>query len=96
MKTTIIAVLCDKGTELKSVEICTAILDENNAVSARKYDEIKRQLWKLEGKTTPKNFHWQIRTAEGLRDTFGGYPATGFLRSVHFERNEENAQNALQ
>jgi hypothetical protein len=68
-----------KGNEvLERKEIGTAKLDEGR-LSARKYNELKRALMK-ECTKKPKNCTWKMVTENGLKDTFGGYPANTFVR----------------
>lgn len=80
MKTTIYAILRDSrtGADVKKVELGRAILDDGR-MSARTYDGFKRKLLKECG-AAPKAHFWRLETAEGLRDTFGGYPAISFVR----------------
>ena len=75
MKTIIFAILSNghTGADVKRVELGKAILDEGR-MSARVYDSFKRKLEKECG-SAPKAHSWRLETAEGLRDTFGGYPA---------------------
>ncbi len=80
MKTTINAILINGHTNevTRRVELCNVILDENR-MSADRYNLLKRQMWKTVGQAS-KGFYWALETTEGLRDTFGGYPAHGFVR----------------
>ena len=80
MRTTIYAILRDgrTGEDVKRVELGKAILDDGR-MSARTYDAFKRQLDRDHGRA-PKAHAWRLETAEGLRDTFGGYPALGRVR----------------
>lgn len=84
MKTTIYAILTNghNGTDVKKYEIGKAILDEGR-MSARTYDVLKRKMFKECG-AAPKAHYWRIETAEGLRDSFGGYPANGYVSYVKF------------
>ena len=61
------------GVVLKRVEIGKAILN-NDCVSARKYNELKRKLLKTDC--------LYMVTETGLKDSFGGYPA---LHNVIFK-----------
>ena len=80
MKTTIYAVLSNgrTGEDVKKVDLGRAILDEGR-MSARTYDSFKRKMFKECG-AAPKAHSWRLETAEGLRDTFGGFPAINFVR----------------
>ena len=82
MKTTMYAVLINghTGEEVKRVELCNVILDEGR-ISAQRYNRLKDQMVKVKYLNgTPKAHYWSLRTAEGLRDTFGGYPAYTYVR----------------
>lgn len=83
MKTEIYAVLHDghTGADVQRVELCTVILDEDR-MSAERYNRLKRQMLRTV-KPAGKSQYWRLETAEGLCDTFGGYPATG---NVLFKR----------
>lgn len=85
MKTTIYAILKNgrTGADVQRVELCSVILDENR-LSADRYNRLKRQMLKTV-KPAPKAHSWRLETAEGLRDTFGGYPALSFVRFAEVE-----------
>ena len=69
------------GKEVDRKEIGTARMYAGNTISAQKYNELKRWLFKAynikSGETVV------MMTGDNLQDSFGGYPATGFVR---FER----------
>lgn len=83
MKTTIYAILHDghSGKDVKKVELGKAILDECR-ISASIYDGFKRKMFKKCG-AAPKSHYWRLETAEGLRDSFGGYPAYASVKFEH-------------
>ena len=56
---------------------------EDGYISSAVYDRIKRKLFKF-GRE-PKAHSWTIQTEDGRKDTFGGYPASGYLNCVKFE-----------
>lgn len=60
---------------------------EDGYISAAVYDRIKRKLFKFGA--SPKAHSWTIQTEDGREDTFGGYPASGYLNRVKFENEEE-------
>ena len=81
MKTTIFAILrnCQTGQDVQRVELCNVILDEGR-MSCERYNRLKRQMFNTV-KPEKKGYRWRLETAEGMRDTFGGYPAyTPFVR----------------
>ena len=88
MKTTMFAVLHNgrTGEDVKKVEICNVILDEYRRMSGERYNKLKREMEKLI-KPAPKAHYWRLETAEGLQDTFGGYPAE--VPYVRFEKVDE-------
>ena len=77
----IYAVKLADGKEVARKEIGTARFYAGNTISARKYNELKLKLFKAynikSGETVA------LVTADGLRDSFGGYPAVNYVR---FER----------
>ena len=77
-KQKIFATKISNGNEVARVEIGVAILDEGR-VSARKYNELKRAANKAIT-NVGKGQYIRIVTADGRRDTFGGYPAETFVR----------------
>lgn len=85
MKTTIFAILRNgrTGDDVKKVELGKAIIYDEK-MSARTYDGLKRRMFKECG-TAPKAHYWRLETAEGLRDSFGGYPAVGDVKFVEAE-----------
>lgn len=87
MKTTMYAILRDgrEGKDVRKVEICKVILDENR-ISGDRYNRLKREMNKLVN-PAPKAHYWRLETEEGLRDTFGGYPAD--VPYVRFEAYEK-------
>lgn len=82
MKTTVFAILHNgrNGNDVKNVKLGEAIL-EDGKMSARTYDGFKRKMFKECG-AAPKAHYWRLETAEGLRDSFGGYPAIADVRFV--------------
>lgn len=80
MKTTIYAILRNgrTGADVQRVELCSVVLDENR-MSADRYNRLKLQMNKAV-KPAGKGYSWRLETAEGLRDTFGGYPAFTYVR----------------
>lgn len=85
MKTMIYAILRNgrTGNDVKKVELGEAILDDGR-MSARTYDGFKRKMMRECG-AAPKAHYWRLETAEGLRDSFGGYPAINFVAFVEAE-----------
>lgn len=86
MKTTIYAILRNghTGEDVQRVKLCDVILDEGR-ISADRYNRLKRQMFNSV-KPAPKSHYWRLETAEGLRDTFGGYPAAyPFIRFSEVE-----------
>lgn len=77
----IYAVKIANGKEVSRKEIGTARFYAGNTISAQKYNVLKRWLFKAynikSGETVV------MMTGDNLQDSFGGYPATGFVR---FER----------
>lgn len=75
MKTTMCAVLKNgrTGEDVQKVELCNVMLDDG-MMSAERYNRLKRQMLRTV-KAAPKSHYWALVTTEGLRDTFGGYPA---------------------
>ena len=77
----IYAVKIANGKEVDRKEIGTARFYAGNTISAQKYNELKRWLFKAynikSGETVV------MMTGDNLRDSFGGYPAVGYVR---FER----------
>ena len=81
------AVKIKNGKEVDRVEIGTARVDpENVLISAEKYDTLKRTSRKL--LSAGKGEYIILVTEDGKSDTFGGYPAVGFLRTVKFDFKE--------
>lgn len=79
MKTTMYAILTNgrTGADVQRVELCGVILDEGR-MSADRYNRLKRQMNQMV-KPAAKAHYWRLETAEGLRDTFGGYPACSYV-----------------
>ena len=75
-KTTMFAILHDghSGKDIQRVELCNVILDEGR-MSPERYNRLKRQMRKTVN-PEKKAQYWRLETAEGLRDTFGGYRAS--------------------
>ena len=75
------AVKIVNGNEVDRKEIGTARMNYDRTISARKYNELKLNLFKAykirSGETVV------MITDDDFKDSFGGYPATGFVR---FER----------
>lgn len=81
MKTTMYAILHNGSTneDVKKIDLCNVILDEGR-MSGERYNKLKRQMMNTVS-NAPKAHYWRLETAEGLRDTFGGYPAeTPFVK----------------
>ena len=77
----IYAVKIVNGKKIDRKEIGTARFYAGNTISARKYNELKLKLfnaYKLRSGETVA-----LVTADGLRDSFGGYPAVNYVK---FER----------
>ncbi len=70
-------VVYEKGREIKRIFLDSAIESENGTISARKYNSLKDMALHTYIK---KNQHISIETADGRRDTFGGYPAYADVR----------------
>lgn len=82
------AVKIKNGKEVDRVEIGTGRVDpENVLISAEKYDTLKRTSRKLLS-AAGKGEYISLVTEDGKFDTFGGYPASGFLRVVKFDFKE--------
>lgn len=80
-----------KGTEIERFELGAAMQDEYGRISARRYDEFKRAMFKLQSEANrfsgTKNYTFYITNENNEKDTFGGYPAYGFLDyGVKFEK----------
>lgn len=81
------AVKIKNGKEVDRVEVGTARVDpENVRISAEKYDGFKRAARKLIHAN--KGEYVRLVTEDGKIDTFGGYPASGFLGAVKFDYKE--------
>lgn len=81
------AVKIKNGKEVDRVEVGTARVDpENVRISAEKYDGFKRAARKLIHAN--KGEYVRLVTEDGKIDTFGGYPASGFLGAVKFDFKE--------
>ena len=81
------AVKIKNGKEVDRVEVGTARVDpENVRISAEKYDGFKRTARKL--LQANKGEYVRLVTEDGKIDTFGGYPASGFLGAVKFDFKE--------
>ena len=80
----IYAVKIANGKEIDRKEIGTARFYAGNTISARKYNELKMKLFKAynikSGETVA------LVTADGLRDSFGGYPAVNYVRFERYMR----------
>lgn len=68
------------GKEIARKEIGKARMTDN-WISANKYNQLKRELFNAFKNTKKANVY--MMTEDGLKDTFGGYPAIG---GVTFER----------
>ena len=66
------------GEDVQKVFLCNVILDEGR-MSVERYNKLKRQMWKAVS-TAKKGHCWRLETGDGLRDTFGGYPAFTYVR----------------
>ncbi len=66
------------GNVVERKEIGKAVFDENK-ISERKYNELKRNLLK-ECPTRNKGEYIRMATEDGRKDTFGGYPAYSNVR----------------
>lgn len=74
----IYAVKIANGKEVARKEIGAARIYDDNTISARKYNELKRSLFKA---YNIKNGVTVVMvTEDGLRDSFGGFPATGYVK----------------
>lgn len=75
----IYAVKIANDKEVVRKEIGAARIYDDNTISARKYNELKRSLFnafkKIHGGVTVV-----MVTEDGLRDSFGGFPATGYVK----------------
>lgn len=81
------AVKIKNGKEVDRVEVGTARVDPDNVrISAEKYDGFKRTARKL--LQANKGEYVRLVTEDGKTDTFGGYPASGFLGAVKFDFKE--------
>ena len=81
------AVKIKNGKEVDRVEVGTARVDpENVRISAEKYDGFKRAARNL--LQANKGEYVRLVTEDGKVDTFGGYPASGFLETVRFNFKE--------
>ena len=74
MKKSMLCVVCKDGANHKSFPIGNAIMNENNSISPRKYNELKRQAMKCVPALFSGEYMW-ICTEDGLVAEFGGYPA---------------------
>ena len=76
------------GQEAERYEVGNAMQDEHGCISARRYDEFKRLLFKIKtahiNKTQSTKDNFYLTNENNERDTFGGYPAYGFLNTVKF------------
>lgn len=78
MRTTVLAERIRNGKVIEIKEIGNAILDEGR-ISARKYNELKKKA--LIGiAPRRKGEYVRIVTENGLKDTFGGYPADTYVK----------------
>lgn len=81
------AVKIKNGKEVDRAEVGTARVDpENVRMSAEKYDGFKRTARKL--LQANRGEYVRLVTEDGKIDTFGGYPASGFLGAVKFDFKE--------
>lgn len=84
-----------KGLEIDRTELGTALQDERGIISSRTYDHFKRLALKLQHEwntNRPGNKHYDFKITNEFDevDTFGGYPAYGFLPlGVQFKRKED-------
>lgn len=77
--TTIYAVLMNghTDTEIKRIRLCRVQLDDGR-MSANRYNRLKRQMREVV-ENPPRAHYWTLLTEDGRRDTFGGYPAFGYI-----------------
>ena len=68
------------GKEVARKEIGTARMCSDRTISARKYNELKRSLFNAYN--IKRGEVVVMMTDDRLQDSFGGYPATGFVRFV--------------
>lgn len=78
------------GQEVERYEVGNALQDDEGYISSRRYDEFKRELFKIKSahynktQTTWDDFY--LTNEKNERDTFGGYRAYGYLvKGVKFE-----------
>ena len=76
-----------RNGQVVRTEVLHAARMEGGYISAAVYDRIKRELLKF-GRA-PKAHSWTLQTGDGRKDTFGGYPASGYLNRVKFGNEEE-------
>lgn len=72
---------------VQEVPLCAVLLDDGR-MSADRYDRLVRQLRKA-SQPAPKAHYWHLETADGLHDTFGGYPASDSRSFVRFGGEED-------
>ena len=74
--------------ETKRVDLGQATFDEDNSISLSKYDELKRKVFKEF--RSYQGYYIKLETADGLVDTFGGYPASSsFYNRITFKSKDE-------
>lgn len=81
-----------KRQPVNEIPLGTVLLDDGR-MSADRYDRLKRQLFNT-AQPAPKAHFWRIETTDGLVDTFGGYPALGFVRFAHPDGSPRDRGNA--
>lgn len=69
-------------------QIGTAILDDDNRISGRKFNQLKRHAMKAFPDRI-KRTYLVLSTEEGKTASFGGYPCHGEF--VRFEKSERDA-----
>lgn len=88
-------VVLRKGKEVNRYFVGNAMQDEKGLISCRTYDKFKRlaaHFVMIERNKTnfTKSFHFKITNEFDDVDTFGGYPAYGFLPlGVQFKRKDD-------
>lgn len=88
-------VISRKGKEVNRIHVGNAMQDERGFISCRTYDKFKRlanHFVMIERNKTnfTKTFDFDITNEFDEIDTFGGYPAYGFLPiGVQFKRKED-------
>ena len=88
-KHTFYAVFKKHGSEIDRSTLGKHVLTDET-VPAGIYDKMIRMSRKAYPAMLQRGEHIEIVTEDGRHPAFTGYPATGFLVSVRFEKNHEN------